>query len=174
MSYSIPGLKPIPIIKGRANLMRFFADPVGVMQRIYQQHGRIGAVTAGDPSLVCAFGSDYNKQFFSDARTYYNFAELPMSLPKGSAADRFQINLTAMNGEEHRRHRRLMMPAFHKKAINGYRDAMVDVIDTVIGQWQGQIDLKDEMIKLSMLVMMRCMFGLEAGDEALKLGRMSI
>ncbi|MEL6535489.1 MAG: cytochrome P450 [Bacteroidota bacterium] len=176
MATPIPGLRPVPILKGRVNLMRFFGDPIGVMTKIYREHGTIGAVTAKDSSMVCAFGPDYNQEILSNSRQYFNWADLPVEFPEGSPASRFGINLTAMNGGEHKRHRQMMQPPFLRSNIAGYRDAMVETIGEVLADWpeQGTINLKDEMVRISMLVMMRCMFGLRVKEEALALGQMSL
>lgn len=176
MPTPLPGLKPIPLLKGRVNLMRFFGDPIGIMMKIHQDHGLLGAVTAGDASLVCAFGPEYNQLLLPNAKQYFNWAELPVDFPAGSAASRFGINLTAMNGEEHRRHRKMMQPTFQRSAVLDYRNAMVETIQSVLDEWpaSGPVNLKDEMVRISLLVMMRCMFGLRVKEEALALGQMSI
>lgn len=176
MTTSIPGLKPIPVIKGKANLIRFFGDPVGVMTKIYKDHGKVGAVTANDASLVCAFGPEINQTLLTDARKFFNWSDLPIDLPADSAASRFGINLTNMNAEVHKRHRRMMQPPFQRSAVLNYRDAMVETIREVLDGWEGKshIDVKDEMVRISMLVMMRCMFGLQVKEEALELGNMSM
>ncbi|HAP60767.1 MAG TPA: hypothetical protein DCR93_15140 [Cytophagales bacterium] len=176
MASSIPGLRPVPLLKGRVNLMRFFGDPVGVMTKIYREHGKLGAVTAHDSSMVCAFGPEYNQEILANSRQFFNWADLPVEFPEGSPASRFGINLTAMNGGEHKRHRQMMQPPFLRSNIASYRDDMVETIEEVLADWpqQGTINLKDEMVRISMLVMMRCMFGLRVKEEALALGQMSL
>ena len=173
---TLPGLAPIPVLGSRASMIRLFSDPVGVMQKLYREYGDIGAISRGDPSLVVAFGPRYNQQLLPQAKLYPNFAELPMKIPLDSAVAHFNTNLTAMNGDIHKQQRRLMMPAFHKKIINNYRDAMVDVVETYLSRWpqQGKLDLSYEMAEMTLSVMMRCLFGLELGDDADKLGRLSM
>lgn len=176
MASQIPGLKPVPLLRGKVNLLRFFGDPLGVMTKIHEQHGQVGAVTAKDASMVCAFGPEYNQQLLSNSRQYFNWAEIPVDFPEGSAASRFGINLTAMNGAEHKRHRQMMQPPFQRSSLAQYHQPMVETVQEVLNEWPktGQIDLKDEMVRISMLVMMRCMFGLRIKEEALELGQMSL
>ena len=172
----IPGLAGLKLMGSQSSLFRFFGDPVPTLQSIYRQHGRIGAVIAGDSSLVCAFGAEYNQRILSDANRFYNFAELPFPIPPDSAAAHLNIALTAMNGEHHRRSRRLMMPAFSKATIASYRDEMVSIAERHLAGWpkDGEINLSAEMVELTLLVAMNCLFGLDALDEAEMLGHMGM
>lgn len=171
----LPGLKPRPFMGGQMNLLRFFSNPIKILQTIYHQHGLIGAITAGDPSFVCAFGPTYNQQFLPDAKNFYHAVEVPFKLPPDSAAEHFNHNLTVMNGDLHRQQRRLMMPAFHKNMVDAYRDDMVAVIDSYLTDWPtaGQLNIAAEAVNITLSVMMRCLFGVEVKEDAAQLGQMS-
>ncbi len=116
----IPGLSGMKFLGPQTSLFRFFGDPVRILQSIHREHGRIGAVIAGDSSLVCAFGAEYNQRLLSDANQFYNFADLPFPIPPDSAAARVNMSLTAMNGEHHRRSRRLEHAAYSRHAVLFY------------------------------------------------------
>ena len=173
---SLPGLSPVPVVGSRMSIIRLFSNPVGIMQKLYRECGEIGAISRGDPSLVLAFGPEYNQQLLPQAKLYPNFVEFPVKIPPNSALEHFSSNLTSMNGDVHRQQRRLMMPAFHKKVVQNYRDAMVGVVEDYLMRWpkQGTLDMSYEMTELTLAVMMRCLFGLELGGDADKLGRMSM
>ena len=173
---NIPGLTPIPFVGSQLALVRFFSNPIGILQKLHREHGDLAALNRGDLSFVCAFGPDYNKQLLSNARGFHNFAELPFDLPQDSAARRFNVNLTAMNGDVHRQQRRLMMPAFHKKTVNSYRDDMAVVIEQHMVKWSqnGRLDLKQAMAELTLDVMMRSLFGLDIGNRSSSLGHMAM
>lgn len=173
---SLPGFSPIPLIGSRLDLIRFFNNPVGIMQKLYQDYGTIASMTKGDPSMVCAFGPQFNQQVLSNAKAFHNFADLPIKLPEDSAAARFNTNLTAQNGDIHRTQRRLMMPAFHKKTVDSYHADMVDVAKKHLATWprSGKIDIKKEMTELTLSVMMKSLFGLEVGDKASEFGHLAM
>lgn len=173
---SIPGLRGMQFMGPQTSLFRFFGNPINTLQSIHREHGRIGAVLASDPTFVCAFGAEYNQRLLSDANRFYNFADLPFPIPADSSAARVNLSLTAMNGEHHRRSRRLMMPAFNKATIASYRDDMVAIAERHMARWpkDGTLDIASEMIELTLLVAMRCLFGLNAIDEAETLGHMGM
>src|SRR5690349_14865160 len=159
----LPGLSGMKFLGPQTSLFRFFGDPIRILQSIHREHGRIGAVIAGDSSLVCAFGADYNQRLLSDANQFYNFADLPYPIPPDSAAARVNLSLTAMNDDHHRRSRRLMLPAFNKATIAGYRDDIVAIAEQRLARWttNSTLDISNEMVVLTLLVAMRCLFGLD-------------
>ena len=116
---SIPGHAPLPILGDRADLFRFFADPIGHLLAM-EPLGKVAAITAGSTSLVFAFGADHNHTILADPATWPNFVEVPVRLPPGSAATRIFTGIMSMNGDDHRRHRRLLLPVVNKTAVATY------------------------------------------------------
>ncbi len=43
--------------------------------------------------------------------------------------------IICINGEDHKRHRKLMMPAFSRAAIDGYADETVRITEAIVGTW---------------------------------------
>ena len=151
-------------------MMRFFADPV---RRLFELSRRGDVVSIARDAVVAAFGPEHNRTVLSDPATFHNAAEAPMPLPGGSAAARLgEHNLTNLNGERHRSRRRLVMPAFERTAIAGYRDAIADEIERRLPRFRpgARVDVAAEMTDLACSVAMRCLFGLD-GHDAGTLGR---
>jgi cytochrome P450 len=80
--------------------------------------------------------------------------------------------LIFMNGESHRQHRQMIMPAFHKKRIENYHQTMVDLTESFIAGWQaGQtFDIALEMQHLALEITSRILFGLDSGYDTRQLG----
>lgn len=171
----IPGLPAIPLLGRVLGLLRLFRDPLRTLPRLYREYGEVAALNRGDPSLVCAFGPTYNQQIIPHARDFEHVGEMPLRIPKNSALARMQINLTTHNGEGHRRQRRLMMPAFSRQAIANHRDDIVAVAQRRLEGWEvgSTVELVEEMLGLTLEVMMKCLFGLDAGRDADDIGAMS-
>lgn len=80
-------------------------------------------------------------------------------------------SLFLQEGAEHRRNRRLLMPAFHGKALEGYFDTMVTLSDTYLARWEKQQNIVwfNELKKFTFEVASVLLMGTEAsqaGDEA--------
>jgi cytochrome P450 len=77
-----------------------------------------------------------------------------------------------MTGCEHKRQRQLIMPRFHKKAVDTYHDLMVEIATEMLNRWQaGQIDIHREIRALTLQVAGQVLFGHDP-ERAARLGRM--
>jgi cytochrome P450 len=169
------GPRPLPFLGPRGGLLRFFRDPVGVLLSLRERYGPIAAVSDGDPSLVCLFGPEHNRAVLSDPQRFHNFAEPPFPFPPDSGISRLWNGLTAMNGERHRRHRRLLQPPFQKGTVDGYRDDVVGLAGAILETWprDGLFDLDEATAVLTLRIAMRVLFGVDVERDARDLGRMA-
>jgi cytochrome P450 len=153
--------------------LQFFQDPIGYLQSLAEAHGNIVAINNGYKPMVIAFGPEYNQPIFSRPEQFYsNLFVLPG--PKGSAARRLGMGLISMNSEQHKRHRRLLMPVFHKRMVETYRDSLVDTVETVLARWQtGQVrDLAREASQLALQSNSKILFGFDDPEAAYRIGSM--
>jgi cytochrome P450 len=173
---SVPLPGPRPVFGARANHLRFFMNPVATMLRLHAKFGPIVGLSRDDPSLICAFGPRFNHQLLANAGLFPNFAESPLRPPPGSAAAKFNAMLIAQNGEQHRRNRRLMMPAFSKARLADYGREIAELGARELGSWptEAVIDVKARAIALSLRVSLRCLFGLDVGGNGSELARVAL
>jgi cytochrome P450 len=143
------------------------------MRRLYQTHGNIAALEEQGQRLVFVFGPEYNQQVLSDTRTYHSrfFA---IRGPKNSSQRRLTCGLLSMNGEEHKRHRRLVMGPFQKKSIETYRDHLVELAEEMLRDWQvGQVrNTFRDMTQYMLRVTSSILFGFDLPALAYEIGRM--
>lgn len=176
MSPEIPGYRAIPLVRGRADLPRFFADPIRHLLTLSRRHGAVAAMTAGDPSMVFAFGAEHNRTVLSDPGSFRNLVEVPVRVPPGSAASRLFTGLMSMNGEAHRRHRRLLMPALSKSAVAGYAPDVADVTARYVTRWTAgaPFDVMREGAALTTAVLLRCLFDADGDADVGRLGNLGV
>lgn len=76
-------------------------------------------------------------------------------------------SLVLLDGIEHQRARKLLMPPFHGERMKSYGETMVDVTKQVISQWQiGQtFSIRDYTQEISLRVILRTVFGLDEGQR---------
>jgi cytochrome P450 len=169
----IPGRKAPPLLGTMGGVLRFFADPVAAMLELHREHGDIAAAVAGSPSIVCAFGAAHNRAVSAQAAVFEHISEVPIPVPAGSAFARLNNTILFMNGDTHKKRRRLLGPAFSKAAVDGYAPAMVAVADTLIGRWPvGEVaDVAPLLRAVTATIALRCLFGLEMGPRTEELAR---
>jgi hypothetical protein len=97
----IPGLRGLPLRNRQLNLLRFLLNPINNLNTIHERFGLFGAMQKDDPSLVFAFGPDYNQQVLSDPQHFYNFSTLPFKMPDDAAFYKNIDGLISMNGDRH-------------------------------------------------------------------------
>lgn len=150
----IPGPPQMRILGSRGNLIRFRRDPIAYMQRLHSRYGNIAAFVQGRPGTVFAFGPENNKFILGNSSLFHSTYILRGG-PPGSAQTKVSHSLFSMNGEPHARHRRLIMPPFHRQAFEGYCGAMVEITDRMLAKWTpgSHIDveraMKDYVISVS-------------------------
>lgn len=172
----VPGPPPLPVLGSVPNILRFFADPVAGVLHLYQRYGDLAAASDRDASVLCAFGASYNRQILTNPALFTNNDEALFPLPDGGPARRLLKGLTLTNGADHRRNRRLMMPAFHKSHVERYRDDIADLCDQARARWlPGRtLDMADEMVDLTLRIAHRCLFGLDLEGSAEGLGHLAM
>jgi cytochrome P450 len=77
-----------------------------------------------------------------------------------------------LDGQEHLRHRKLLMPSFHGERMRFYGETMAEITRKVMASWpEGEpITLHDHTQEITLEVILRTVFGADAGAEEQKLG----
>lgn len=168
----IPG--PRSPLGWNAGRLAFLRDPIACMRMLHGRYGPIAAAAEGYPWWAFAFGPEHNQQVLSDAALFYSVPIAPLETPPGTALARLTHNLLSMNGATHRQQRRLMLPAFHKRRVEGYRDEMVAITQQALDAWRpGQrLDLAAAMQHLTLCIASQTLFGIDATRDAHSIGRL--
>lgn len=168
---SVRGPRALPFIGVQANALRLLADPIGRMIALHRDYGDIAAIADGSPVLVCAFGADRNREVLANPAVFEHDDGVFFKTRPGSPLHTLAKGLVFQTGETHRRHRRLMMPALQKSAIDGYAPDIVAETDRALRTWPvGQVaDIAVLTRDLVQRIAVRCLFGLDPdrGDRGL-------
>ena len=125
--------EPLPVAHGR--LLDFPDDPLACMKKLQAQHGNVCALEEQGTRIYFAFGSEYNHQVLSDGASFHSrFFAIRGS--RNSPQRRLSSGLLSMNGEQHKRHRRLVMDAFLKKAIQNYVPTIRSLTLEMLDDWR--------------------------------------
>jgi cytochrome P450 len=143
---------------------RFFVNAV---------HRRYGDVvfmrTLFDPGFVMVFEAELIKQLFRGSPDQLRAGEANAVL--GPVVGERSVLL--LDGSEHLRHRKLLLPPFHGQRMRAYETVMREAADRAIDSWPvGEpFALLPSMQSLTLEVIARAVFGVEEGarqDELLK------
>ena len=81
--------------------------------------------------------------------------------------------LLTNEGLEHLRQRRMIQPAFHRQRIAKYAESMVDFAEKMSNEWSDgdTRDIDREMMRLTLQIVGKTLFGADVEDDADKVGR---
>jgi cytochrome P450 len=165
----IPGALPI----SRIDFAEFSTDLLGNFRKLHQQFGPIAAIEDGGQLIVLLFSPEYNQQVLSDTERFHA-RFFTIRGPRRSAQRRCTCGLLAMNGDQHRRNRRLVKEPFGLKAISQYGETIVRLTDEMLDTWRpGETrDIAEEMRQYMLRVTSTMLFGLDDQEAACRLGDM--
>lgn len=172
----IPGYRRLPFVGNKLDALRFFSDPIGHLRRLEREYGRVASFGAGDSPFVCVFGAENNRVVLSDPATFNHYLDLPFRIPKNSPASRIFNNILSMNGERHKRYRRVLMPVVNKAATSAHAPEVVRITREFLRRWNSDkpLPIVQEMGDLTMRVSSHCLFGVEPSANSTPIGPLSL
>src|SRR5690348_10720759 len=138
MATEIPGPRPTPVLGYRGNFLSFVMDAVGYLRRLHERYGEIAALTQGRGDHVFVFSPRCNRVVLGDPDLFHNLdaESSPVRMRDGTSLRRLYAGLTNMNGEHHRRQRRLMAPALTRRHVEAYGPDITGLAERHFGRWR--------------------------------------
>ena len=163
-----PRLPSLPARLNRlTDTVRLVSDPFSFMKRVKAQYGDLVSMDGFPLNYTFALNAEYTRQMLTNPGLFRNgeASEYPFRPPADSALARMTLTLNAINGDLHKQQRRLMMPAFHRKRVETYRDVMVELTNKKLDEWQSDPDQPRDMLRemkqLTMAVAVKTLLGLD-------------
>lgn len=156
---SVPALPGLPLL---GNVLRFRKDRlalhddaalVGPIVRMQLLHVPVYIVTDADA---------LHEVLVENASKFKKTAGIQFLEPLLGAG------LLNAEGDVHKRHRKLLAPAFAPKRLAAYAETMIEETRTQIAKWRPnqQLDLAHEMMELTLAIAGKTMFGADVRGEA--------
>lgn len=159
-------LKLPPGPKARFPLDHFFSyrrDSLGFLRSIADTYGDIVHFKMGPFRIILLNHPDYIKEVLTTQ--HHKFIKgRPLKMAKALLGE----GLLTSEGEFHKRHSRIIQPAFHRRMLESYAPALTDSISRQIQGWQEgmAVDIEQEMMKMSTAIAGRALFQADLEREA--------
>jgi cytochrome P450 family 110 len=150
------------------HLIGWISDPIGFQAKYFSIYGDVftiqlaglgNCVVIGDPKLIQAI-----------------FSQDPMQFDAGRAnAIAAPIvghnSLALMDGDRHKRERKLLLPPFHGERLQIYADQICAITNQVVSQWSVNrpFVVRAAMQDISLEVILQVVFGLRGGERYCKI-----
>lgn len=148
-------------------LPEFRKDPAGFLEKTARRYGDVVYLPLGRQHIYYVGHPDAIRDILV---THQN------KFKKSRMLERARVllgnGLLTSEGDQHRRQRRLVQPAFHRDRLAGYGAVMVDRTAMVREQWKsGQpIDVLQEMMRLTLAIVAKTLFSTQVDSEADDIG----
>ncbi|UBF27911.1 cytochrome P450 [Kovacikia minuta CCNUW1] len=188
---TVPGPNPRTPLGHITNLVHFSRDSIGFTRQLFQTYGPIVSLRYGGgtnlysplpncPGTVFAYGPEFVRQVATQHEIYYKYPLSGRLYRRKDESERteplkhFVVGLFGVNGDRHRQHRQLIMPALHKQQIEGYRDDIVAITQSTLDHLRvGETyDIAEVMRLLTMRVVTKTLFGEDIGENDKGIGQL--
>lgn len=165
-----PSPPKLPILGNILNLAG--GDALQKHLDLYEEYGDITFLQLGPlPAFLLANPEHVHHVLVKNQKNYI----------KGRGYDGLRLilgqGLITSDGELWRTQRRLMQPKFTPKATVQFNDLMVEIIQQMLDRWQpiadnkGTLQVDEEMIRLTMSIISKAVFGLNLDEELQEVGQ---
>ena len=158
-----PGSK-LPAIVG---MVEALLDQFGTLEKYHRKYGEIfyGRKSSLMPPYVIFSNPQAIERVFTADPSLFEVGQQSTAPVRILLGDK---SLVLLNGIEHRRHRKLLMPPFHGERMKSYGQTMVDTTKEVISDWQpGQtIAIRDYTQEISLEIILKTIFGLDSKEQS--------
>ena len=169
-----PGPRGLPVLGNIPAIVKLGMP--AFLRQVHQQYGEVVRMRVAGRTMILLGHPDHVRHVLFDNRSNYW---------KGPTYDNFRLlggnGLVSSEGDFWKRQRRLAAPAFHADAIASLVTLMTGATVAMLDQWGqdggggGQIDLHEEMTKLTLRIVGESLFGQDlSGDSGLSTPAFSI
>jgi len=151
-----------------ANWLGMWLDPMRLLLESSRRYGDVLQLKSGPtpfffvshPDAIKHMLQDHHRQYVHWPRVHHKLRPL------------LGYGLLTSEGETWRRHHSLSQPAFHRKRLGMLVGTMADATAEIIAKWDryaatGEpIDVNAEMGRLTLAIVTRALYGLDASDQA--------
>jgi cytochrome P450 len=150
---------PGDVIPSVRRTHRVITDPLGLLLDAYERHGPVFSLRVLTTRVVFMIGPAANHRILVSHAADFTWRD-------GGFADLIPLlgdGLLTIDGEFHRRSRRIMLPAFHRERIAAALGTMEAEIERAVGPWRAgdRLDLYAWARDLALRVAMRALFGFD-------------
>ncbi|MDJ0636329.1 MAG: cytochrome P450 [Xenococcaceae cyanobacterium MO_188.B29] len=160
----IEGSKILPAIQ----LYHWIMNPLGFLEECVQKYGdTFNLNLLGFPPFTIVSHPQANQEIFSvDSRQF--------DAGRGNGLIRVLVgdnSLFLMDGDRHKRERKLLMPPFHGEKVKSYAQTICDIAAVAASQWQTRQPFKAQkaMQDITLEIILHVVFGLSEGERYQKM-----
>jgi cytochrome P450 len=154
-----PGPRGLPVF---SDALAFRNYPLQFLRRLERVYGRMATIHLGHHPFVLLFRPEQVRYVLMEHPRNFTSREVNARL-SGLLGN----GLLNMDGEEHRQHRRIIQPAFHKRRVESYARIMIEYTHDQLDRWQpGSVtNIAQDMRRLTLRIVTQALFDVDLNSE---------
>ncbi|MDJ0726084.1 MAG: cytochrome P450 [Prochloraceae cyanobacterium] len=134
-----------------------------LLEAEYQKYGDIYIDSFGDITQVLLSNPQAIEQVFTADPNLFAIGKFNRVLEPLLG----EYSLIMLDGVEHQKQRKLLMPPFHGERMKAYGQIIIDVTERAIGQWQvgKPFQLREYAAEISLQVIVKAVFGINKTEQ---------
>lgn len=161
-----PGPPRLPYI---GNMLSLRQDPLGFMQQLQRTYGNMATIYIGKNPAVLLFRPEHVRYVLVEhPRDFTNRGVLQGNNNNNSGGGGLgNEGLLTIDGEKHRQQRHAVLPAFHKKRVDGYAAIMEQYTRELLKTWHpgDKVDMSRAMQELTLRIVSKCLFSIDLSSQ---------
>lgn len=159
----------ISFLKSLWKIKDFAANPIPMVSKSMKLYGDTYSTYIGPTKILITQDPEYIQHILQKNHKNYHKSKMIKTLAK-----QIGQGLLTTDGSYWLRQRRLIQPGFHRQKLQGLVDIMQQETQTFIKEWEGyaktgkKIDLSKEMMKLTLRIVAKSLFGTGIKNEDLE------
>jgi cytochrome P450 len=150
---------PGDVIPSVRRTHRVITDPLNLLLDAYERHGPVFSLRVLTTRVVFMIGPAANHRILVSHAADFTWRD-------GAFSDLIPLlgdGLLTIDGEFHRRSRRIMLPAFHRERIAAALGTMEEEVDRAVAPWRlgDRVDVYAWGRELALRVALRALFGID-------------
>lgn len=159
---------PTPGIRGSLWALRHASDLATLLPGLHERFGPVVKVGRGPLTYIYACGAEANRFVLADGAHHFSWKQGfgLLEVVDGPTA------LVVTDGDEHRRRRRLVQPAFSIKRVDAQLGLIADELGAALDTWTPgrQLDAHADLRAVIRRIVVRSLFGQRLGELADRIG----
>jgi cytochrome P450 family 135 len=163
-----PPLPPGPRWPVPVQTLRFGLDPYGLFEAAHRAFGNVFTLRVMKETWVVLAHPDAVRELYAHGPDELDSGSANRSLRPLLGTD----NVLLLDGAEHLRRRKLVLPPFHGERMRAYEDLMREATRREIATWPADAPVRTlpRMQAITLRVVLRAVFGMEEGAQLNRLG----
>jgi cytochrome P450 len=163
--YLPPGPAGFPVV---GNIPQFRRDPLNFLEGVQRAYGSVATIYFLHHPAVLAFRPEHAYDILVERARVVTIGDRP------GLRERLGASLLTTDGATHRRQRRLVQPAFHRKRVEGYVAIMTRYTSEMASRWHvgDELDIAAALREVTLRIIIQALFDLDLAEEGSRLSHL--